>query len=180
LTDGSLPNRALIQLTEGSLRQNFAGLVLVYGNALISHDGTIGFVNLDTTHLNTIKNWFIHGFYTCPNKTIYKQRFEQDTEVFEFGITREVAEDIAKDLLAKGETSPNFRPKDFGTPEFCLWHNRVGRYKQEWAKRKQEEEIASGEKAAGEFTRLMSGEEEAWRSEMRISGRVVDLIVMLP
>jgi hypothetical protein len=55
----------------------------------------------------------------------------------------------------------------------------VGRYKQEWAKRKQEEEIASGRKAAGEFTRLMSEEEEAWRSEMRVSGRVVGLDVVL-
>jgi hypothetical protein len=96
LTDGSLPNRALIQFAEGSLRQNFAGPVLVYDNALTSHDGTIDSVNLDTTHLNTIKNWFIHGFYIYPNETIYKQRFEQDTEVFEFGITREVAEDMEK------------------------------------------------------------------------------------
>jgi hypothetical protein len=180
LTDGSLPNRALIQLTEGELRQKFAGPVLVYGNALTSHDGIIGFVNLDTTHLNTIKDWFIHGFYVCPNETIYRQRFEQDTEVFEFGITKEVAEDMEKDLLAKGETSPNFRPEDFGTPEFCLWHDKVGRYKQEWAKRKQDEEIASGKKAAGGFTRLMSEEEEASRSEMRVSGRVVGLDVVLP
>lgn len=85
-----------------------------------------------------------------------------------------------KDILAAGERVPHFCPEDFGTPEFCLWHDRVGRYKQEWAVKKQKEEIASGEREAGEVTEQMSEEEEAWRSEMRVSGRVVGLDVVLP
>jgi len=85
-----------------------------------------------------------------------------------------------KDLLAAGEQVPHFRPEDFGTPEFCLWHDRVGRYKQEWAAKKRKEEIASGKKEASEVIEQMSKEEEAWRSEMRVSGRVVGLDVVLP
>lgn len=181
LTDGSLPNRALIQLTENSLCQKFAGPVLVYGNALNSHDGTnIACVNLDTTHLNIIKSWFTHGFYTCPNEHLYQQRFAQDTKWPEFGIPAEVAEQMNKDLLAAGEKVPGFRPEDFGTPEFCRWHDRVGRYKQEWMKKQQREEVASGTREADEVTAQMSQEEEAWRSEMRVSGRVVGLDVVLP
>ena len=58
-----------------------------------------------------------------------------------------------------------------------MWHDRVGRYKQEWLVKKQKEEVASGKK---EVEELMSQEEEAWRSEMRISGRVVGLDIVLP
>jgi len=181
LTDGSLPNRALLQLTENNLHQKFAGPVLVYGNALESHDGTnIACVNLDTTHLNVIKSWFTHGFYTHPNEHLYQQRFANDTKWFEFGIPAKVAEQMNKELLAAREKVPHFRPEDFGTPEFCLWHDRVGRYKQEWAVKKQKEEIASGAKSVNDFPAAMSEEEEAWRSEMRVSGRVVGLDVVLP
>lgn len=181
LTDGSLPNRALIQLTDGNLHQKFAGPVLVYGNALASHDGTnIACVNLDTTHLNVIKSWFMHGFYTPPNEHLYQQRFARDTRWFEFGIPAEVAEQMNKDLLASGEKVPHFRPEDFGTPEFCRWHDRVGRYKQEWMEKKQKEELDSGEKSVKDFPAAMGKEEEDWRSEIRISGRVVGLDVVLP
>lgn len=56
----------------------------------------------------------------------------------------------------------------------------MGRYKQEWVVKKQKEEIASGAKSVNDFPAAMSAEEEAWRSEMRVSGRVVGLDVVLP
>ena len=85
-----------------------------------------------------------------------------------------------KDLLTRGEKIPHFRPEEFGTPEFCLWHDKVGRYKQEGAAKKQKEEIDSGKKAASEVPEPLRQEEEAWRSEMRVSGRVVGLDIVLP
>jgi hypothetical protein len=181
MTDGSLPNRALYQLTEGTLCQPFAGPVLIYGNTLTSHDDTILYVNLDTTHLNLIKSWFTHGFYISPNHKLYRQNFERDTKWWKFGISREAANAMGKEILAKGGEVPNFKPEEFGTPEFCLWHDKVGRYKQEWMVRKQREEVAkAGKEAAGDFPEQLGEEEEAWRSEMRVGGRVIGLDVVLP
>jgi hypothetical protein len=181
MTDGSLPNRALYQLTEGVLRQPFAGPVLIYGNTLNNNEGTnIPCVNLNTTHLNIIKSWFIHGSYMCPNHKLYRQNFENDTKWWKFGISREAANAMGKEILAKGGKVPNFRPEEFGTPEFCVWHDRVGRYKQKLMVEKQKEEIDRGGKGVGEVMEEMGEEEEKWRSEMRVSARVVGLDVILP
>jgi hypothetical protein len=181
MTDGSLPNRAVIQLTEGTLCQPFAGPVIIYGNTLTSYEETdIPCVNLDTTHLKTIKSWFIHGFYMCANHKLYRQNFENDTKWWKFGISREAANAMGKEILAKGGKVPNFRPEGFGTPEFCLWHDRVGRYKQKWMVEKQKEEIDRGGKGVGEVMEETGEKEEKWRSEMRVSGRVVGLDVILP
>jgi hypothetical protein len=179
--DGSLPNKALIQLTEGSLRQPFAGPVLVYGNALDNNDGnSIHSVNLDTTHLNVIKSWFVHGFYTHPNDKLYRHRFEKDTEWHNSGTSKEAADELTKDILARGDTVPRFHLEDLSTPEFYLWHSQVGRYKKQWMAKRRKEDIASGEEVAGEVPEQTSEEEEAWRSEMRVSGRMWRLDVVLP
>jgi hypothetical protein len=45
---------------------------------------------------------------------------------------------------------------------------------------KQKEEIDRGGKGVGEVMEEMGEEEEKWRSEMRVSGRVVGLDVILP
>jgi len=61
--------------------------------------------------------------------------------------------------------------KDVGTPEFKRSYDRTSIYKQKWAEIKQAQEVANGTRSPEDFHHPLSKEENAWRSEMRLSGR---------
>ncbi|KAG9679127.1 hypothetical protein KCU99_g1734, partial [Aureobasidium melanogenum] len=174
--DGSLPNRSVYHLTDGSPRQKFAGPMLFFGNSLKSHDGTtIHHVDLDTTHLNVIKVWLSIGFYKPPNEKAYWERLREEIPLnCELGVPPECREQMKKEMRANGQEPPTFGPEDLGSPEFERWHNKVEEYRMKWIVKKLAEKRAKAGQVPSQFLEPMSEEEMAWRTELRVSGRVVD------
>ncbi|THW89295.1 hypothetical protein D6D17_08769 [Aureobasidium pullulans] len=100
-SDGSLLNRAIYHLTGGSTYQQFAGPVLAYGRGIESEKDK--HVNLDTTHLNVIKDWFTIGFHVNKNEKAYLERYDEETEMFGAGIKEKGKDDFEKELQANTE-----------------------------------------------------------------------------
>jgi hypothetical protein len=77
-----------------------------------------------------------------------------------------------------GEPDLRITEQDAGTPEFKRSYDRVGQYKQKWAEIKQAQEVADGTRSPENFHHPIGKEEHAWRSEMRLSGRMLGLELM--
>ncbi|CAC9891667.1 unnamed protein product [Aureobasidium pullulans] len=176
-SDGSLLNRAIYHLTGGTTYQQFAGPVLAYGRGIEGEKDK--HVNLDTTHLNVIKDWFTIGFHVNKNEKAYLERYDEETEMFGAGISKECADDFEKELLANNETSPTFTPQDFNNPAFFEWYEKVEQFKQKWVAKKQAEQVANGIRVPVKFPHPIGEEELAWRTEMRMSGRVLNHDIMM-
>jgi hypothetical protein len=73
-------------LANGHLFQQFAATLLVHGNALEGKEITIRHINLDTTHLNIIKQYSELGFYIFLDESIYHQRLEEDYKTYREGL----------------------------------------------------------------------------------------------
>lgn len=171
LTDGSWPNKSVHHLTNGHLFQEFRGPILVYGNALEGNDIKIKHVNLDTTHLNLIRDYCKLGPYISEHEPLWRQRLEEDLKMFPPG---PLPNDFV--LWSKYQERVNREPdlgvteEDVGTPEFKRSYDRTSIYKQKWAEVKQAQEVANGTRLPKDFHHPLS-KENAWRSEMRLSGR---------
>ncbi|KAI4783171.1 hypothetical protein E4T52_01960 [Aureobasidium sp. EXF-3400] len=69
-TDDSLPNKSVHHLTNEKPRLKWAGPILFYGNVLENpeddEDKVYECIDLDTIHLNVIKDWLSIGNYVDP------------------------------------------------------------------------------------------------------------------
>jgi hypothetical protein len=172
-TDGPLPNKSVHHLANGRLFQQFAGPILVYGNALEGKDITIRHVDLDTTHLNIIKQHFEHGFYISPHEPAYHRRLDEDYKIYRSGLPSDFHLWMAYQMRITKEPDLGVTHKDVGTPEFKRSYDRIGQYKEKWAELKHAEEVANGSRSLENYHHPLSKEEKAWRSEMRLGGRIL-------
>jgi hypothetical protein len=178
-TDGSLPNKSLHNLTNGHLFQRYAGPIMVYGNALEGRDITIRHIDLDTTHLNIIKDYFNFGPYISEHEPAYHERLHEDLKMFPPGpLPTDFTLWMMYQMKITREPDLRITEQDVGTPEFKRSYDRVGQYKQKWAEIKQAQEVANGTRLPENFHHPISKEEHAWRSEMRLSGRMLGLELM--
>lgn len=119
------------------------------------------------------------GFYAPEYEKSYIKWLEHDSQWLEFGVTEDLIKEMDEEMRLKGETRPKFHPHDFGTPEFCRWHDKVARFKEKWDTKKYKEGVANGTRQCNEFRNWICDQEADWRSEMRISGRALGLDAVL-
>ncbi|THZ58820.1 hypothetical protein D6C88_08983 [Aureobasidium pullulans] len=175
--DGASLNRAVNHLCDGTTHQLFKGPALAYGTGVGSEDGK--HVNLDTTHLNVLKDWLVIGFCVNKNQEAYLARYNEENTMFGSGIPKDCANEMSTELRKKGENPPTFHPQDFDTPEFLQWYEDLEQFKQKWVAKKQAEQVANGIRVPVKFPHPIGEEELAWRTEMRMSGRMLNHDIMM-
>ncbi|THX62731.1 hypothetical protein D6D05_10508 [Aureobasidium pullulans] len=155
----------------------FKGPALAYGTGVRSEDGK--HVNLDTTHLNVLKDWLVIGFCVNKNQEAYLARYNEENTMFGSGIPKDCANEMSSELRKKGEKPPTFHPQDFDTPEFLQWYEDLEQFKQKWVVKKQAEQVVNGIRVPVKFPHPIGEEELAWRTEMRMSGRMLNHDIMM-
>jgi hypothetical protein len=99
--------------------------------------------------------------------------------MFGSGIPKDCANEMSSELRKKGEKPPTFHPQDFDTPEFLQWYEDLEQFKQKWVVKKQAEQVVNGIRVPVKFPHPIGEEELAWRTEMRMSGRMLNHDIMM-
>ncbi|THY20174.1 hypothetical protein D6D02_01974 [Aureobasidium pullulans] len=169
-TDGSLPNASVLALTGGPCLKKFAGPVLVFGNTDTKEGEKIQSIDLDTSDLNVIKDWFAIGFYECENEQLYMDRLMSSGNVQKKSDMIKLTEAYEQELRTKGRPIPKFSLDDIDIKKWLEYNEALYEFKKGWdAKNK-----ADNPTEQRDFSKPMDKEELAWREELRISGRYYD------
>ncbi|KAH0353050.1 hypothetical protein KCU81_g1745, partial [Aureobasidium melanogenum] len=116
-TDGSIPNIAINNLVGGSSLLKFAGPIIAYGNVDVKQGTETQSINLDTSDLKIIKDWFTYGFFKCKNEQFYRDRLEGRGNVLNVDETKECIDTWEKEQRAMGKPVREFTAEEAGSPE---------------------------------------------------------------